>query len=330
MLVLPVVFGLAGIGYMLWSEMSANNYSGGVSLSAHAWLFVLMLLCCIAIKDYCGMYRMRVMAGQPLRLGQLFRIRMLYEFTNAATPSAAGGATLEMLFIHREGVKVSRATAMTVLSLFMDELMLVALFPILIFTIGYDTLFSLNGAFSASSASIFWIGYAVKLVWTSILFVGLFVKPQAIAYLIGWTVSVKPLRRWKFRALRTAVEIKYCSREFRQQPARFWTKMLASTAGVWCFKFLIANAAIMIFNSLTFADNLVVFARQYLIAIICMITPTPGGSGFAEVMFSSYLGPYIQQSMSIVVIASVWRLATYYYYLIAGVIILPRWIKKKQ
>lgn len=276
------------------------------------------------------MYRTRVMAGRHLKLGQLFRIRMLYEFTNAATPSAAGGSTLEMVFIHREGVKISRATAMTVLALLMDEVFMVVLFPVLVLAVGYGNLFAPGSVFSASLASFFLIGYGIKLVWTSLLFVGLFVKPQALVYVIGWIMSAKPLRRWKPRVLRTAVEIKHCSVEFRQQPLSFWLKVSLATLGIWGFKFLIANMAIMIFNPLGFADNVMVFSLQYLMAVVCMITPTPGGSGFAEVMFNTYLGPFIAQKMSVVVIASIWRLATYYYYLIAGVVILPKWISGKS
>jgi uncharacterized protein (TIRG00374 family) len=93
---------------------------------------------------------------------------------------------------------------------------------------------------------------------------------------------------------------------------------------------LIANAAIMIFNSLSLADNLMCFARQYVLGIVGMIIPTPGGSGFAEVMFDDFLVEYISQPMAAVVIASIWRLCTYYYYLVAGVIILPQWLGKSK
>jgi uncharacterized protein (TIRG00374 family) len=86
----------------------------------------------------------------------------------------------------------------------------------------------------------------------------------------------------------------------------------------------------MIFNSLSYADNLVCFARQYVLGIISMVVPTPGGSGFAELMFDDFLVEFIPQALSVVVIASIWRIFTYYYYLIAGVIILPQWFGKSK
>ena len=86
----------------------------------------------------------------------------------------------------------------------------------------------------------------------------------------------------------------------------------------------------MIFNPLSAAGNLMCFARQYILGIVCMIVPTPGGSGFAEVMFGDFLVEYIPQVMSTVVIISIWRILTYYYYLVAGVIILPQWLGKSN
>ena len=106
--------------------------------------------------------------------------------------------------------------------------------------------------------------------------------------------------------------------------------MFVSTAGIWVLRFLIANAAIMIFNPLSGADNLMCFARQYILNIIGIIVPTPGGSGFAEVMFNDFLAEYISQKVSTMVITPVWRISTYYYYLIAGVIILPQWLGKSK
>ena len=170
----------------------------------------------------------------------------------------------------------------------------------------------------------------MKFVWVTILFVGIFVKPSILVKIIGLVFSVKFLRKYRTRALRTAVELRQCAREIKGESFGYWLRVSASTIGIWGFRFLIANAAIMIFNSLSYADNIVCFARQYVLGIISMIVPTPGGSGFAELMFDDFLVEFIPQTLSVVVIASIWRVFTYYYYLIAGVIILPQWFGKSK
>lgn len=330
MVVWPILFGLIGVGYMLWREMRNGIPDEPLTLTRYWWVFGLLVLLCTLMKDFSGMYRLRVMSGAPLTFRQLFRIRMLYEFTSAVTPSAAGGSSLEVLFIHREGIKISRATSMTILALFMDEMLMILLFPALLLMIPYGDLFTSNGFFQYGYLWAFLIGYAMKFVWVTLLFIGLFCKPSVFINIIGLVFKFKYLQRFRFRALRTAVEMRQCAQEIKHECLGFWVRISLSTIGIWVFRFLIANMAIMIFNPLTGADNLMCFARQYILGIVTMIVPTPGGSGFAEVMFDDFLAEYITQLMSAVVIASIWRILTYYYYLIAGVIILPQWLGKSK
>ncbi len=315
---------------MFWREMRNGIPDEPLTLANHWWIFVILVVLFTLFKDFSGMYRLRVMSGMPLKFSQLFRIRMLYEFTSAVTPSAAGGSSLEVLFIHREGVKVSRATSMTVLALFMDEMLMIVLFPLLLLIIPYSELFTSEGYFQYGYLWAFIVGYAMKFVWVTILFIGLFCKSTIIVKVIGLIFKLKFLRKYKIRGLRTALEIRNCAREIQHESFGYWVRMTLSTAGIWVFRFLIANMAIMIFNPLTGSDNLMCFARQYILGIVTMIVPTPGGSGFAEVMFDNFLTEYISQKMSTMVITPIWRFCTYYYYLIAGVIILPRWLGKSK
>lgn len=330
MVVWPILFGLIGVGYMLWREMHDDIPQGPITLAENWWVFVLLVILFTLFKDFSGMYRMRVMSGLPLRFSQLFRVRMLYEFTSAVTPSAAGGSSLEVIFLHREGIKYSKATSMTVLALFLDEMLMIVLFPLLLLLIPYGELFTAEGYFQYGYLWAFIIGYVMKFVWVTLLFIGLFCKPSVFIKIVGLVCSLKFLRRYRYRALRTAVEIRQCAQEIKHEKIGYWVKMIVSTTGIWGFRFLIANMAIMIFNPLTGADNMMCFARQYILGIVTMIVPTPGGSGFAEVMFDGFLGEFITQKMSTVVITSIWRLCTYYYYLVAGVIILPQWLGKSK
>lgn len=330
MVIWPILFGLIGVGYMFWREMRDGIPDEPLTLANHWWVFVLLVILFTLLKDFSGMYRLRVMSGMPLKFRQLFRIRMLYEFTSAVTPSAAGGSSLEVLFIHREGVKVSRATSMTILALFLDEMLMIILFPLLLLVIPYHELFTSEGAFQYGYLWAFLIGYALKFIWVTILFIGLFCKSTIIVKIIGLIFKLKFLRKYKMRGLRTALEIRNCALEIQHEKIGYWLRMFVSTAGIWVLRFLIANAAIMIFNPLSGADNLMCFARQYILNIIGIIVPTPGGSGFAEVMFNDFLAEYISQKVSTMVITPVWRISTYYYYLIAGVIILPQWLGKSK
>lgn len=58
-----------------------------------------------------------------------------------------------------------------------------------------------------------------------------------------------------------------------------------------------------------------------------LVMPTPGGSGFAEAVFSEYMAEFIPVGF-VVVMALMWRIVTYYPYLFIGAIVVPRWVKK--
>jgi len=64
--------------------------------------------------------------------------------------------------------------------------------------------------------------------------------------------------------------------------------------------------------------------------IMMLVSPTPGGSGFSEFVFSEYLSDFMPQVAGIaIIIAFVWRLITYYPYFIIGAFVVPRWIQDK-
>ena len=75
-------------------------------------------------------------------------------------------------------------------------------------------------------------------------------------------------------------------------------------------------------------ENFIVFARQVVMGIIILFSPTPGGSGLAEFMFSDFLGEFIPKGLS-ASLGLLWRLVSYYPYLFIGAIILPRWIRSR-
>jgi uncharacterized protein (TIRG00374 family) len=73
-------------------------------------------------------------------------------------------------------------------------------------------------------------------------------------------------------------------------------------------------------------DQLLIYARQLVMWVILLISPTPGGSGVAEYMLPKFIGEYMGDFGN--EIALMWRLISYYAYLIIGSIVLPLWLKR--
>ncbi len=334
-IVLPIVFGLIGVIWMFVSEFKSfgevwlPDYINGFSV-----LFLFCAILMVVIKDGAGMWRLWFLTDKRIGFKGLFRVRMLYEFTSAVTPSAAGGSTLEMLFINKEGVHFGESTAISIISLFCDELFFVIAFPIMLIFIPIHELFAISGGV-ATVLSLFLIGYVLKAIWVIILFVGIFIKPEALAWIIKQIFRIKFLRKWQYGAMRTAVEIRTCSRNIKHKSISFWVTTLSLSVIIWLARFCIVNFLIMAFSTgegaefLSFHDNLVVVCRQVITMVVMMIAPTPGGSGFIEVLFENYLGEFLPATgIVLVLITAIWRLLTYYYYLVIGAIIAPKWVAK--
>jgi hypothetical protein len=73
-------------------------------------------------------------------------------------------------------------------------------------------------------------------------------------------------------------------------------------------------------------DQILIYARQLVMWVILLISPTPGGSGIAEYLLPKFIGEYMNGFGD--EIAFVWRLISYYSYLIIGALVLPIWLRR--
>lgn len=105
-------------------------------------------------------------------------------------------------------------------------------------------------------------------------------------------------------------------------------KITAVTAIAWMSRFGVAVAVLSAFapqGSLFQA-----WMMQWILWMVSMISPTPGGSGLAELMFGWYYRDYFSDASMVVIAVMIWRLLSYYSYLIIGTILLPGVFKKKH
>jgi uncharacterized protein (TIRG00374 family) len=254
---------------------------------------------------------------------------MLWEFTSAVTPSAVGGTGLAIIFVNKEGLSIGKGSAVVMATSFLDELYFIIMFPILFLVVGFTDLFAIEGDINFAR-EFMWIavtGYSIKLLYVVILTYGLFQNPKGLKWLIMRLFRLRILRKWFKSAYKATDEIVSNSIELRKKSVSFWAKSFSATFFSWTSRYLVVNALLLAFFSVN--DHILVFARQLVMWIMMLISPTPGGSGFSEFVFSNYLGDFLPAAGIAVVMAVLWRLYTYYPYLFIGAIILPKWIKEK-
>ena len=332
-IIYPIIIGFGVIGYMVYAEFNPKAFSAiNFTTSTIFWLIVAALL--MAGRDLGYMIRIRLLSDNHLSWRQAFRIIMLWEFTSAVTPSAVGGTSVALLFVHKEGISIGKSSAIVMATSFLDEIYFIVFAPIIFLIFGKSELFNIQGSAGLiqSLYTIALVGYFIKLAYTILLTYGLFYNPKGLKWLIVNIFSIRYLRKWRYSMTLIAGEIMMSSKNLRSRPASFWIKTFGATCFSWTSRYLVVNALLLAFFAMH--DQLLIFSRQMVMWIMMLVTPTPGGSGFAEYLFTVFLGDLIpvasdlQKGLSIA-FAFIWRLISYYPYLIIGALILPRWLKHK-
>lgn len=327
-IIYPILIGLGVVGYMIYQDFDSDALASlAFTARSFVWLFIAILF--MFGRDLGYVIRLKVLSGGRLSWMESLRIIMLWEFTSAITPSAIGGTSFAIIYVHKGGMSVGRSSAVVLLTSFLDELYFVVVFPILYLLIGKE-LFSITGISQSvqnSILSFFLIGYALKFAYTIFISYGLFVRPRGLKWIIVKLFSIRWLRKWRDAAVRTGDDIITSSVELRKSNFSFWFKVVAATFLSWSSRYLVVNAIIMAFFATS--DHFLLFARQFVMWVMMLVMPTPGGSGFSEYFFKEYLGEFFPVAGVAIIIALIWRLITYYPYLIIGVIVFPRWLRAK-
>jgi uncharacterized protein (TIRG00374 family) len=325
---LPVFIGLLAIAYMFYKEFDPSAFDEiEFSWISVFWFFIALI--CIIGRDLGYIVRIRVLSEYQLSWRQAFRVIMLWEFTSAVTPSSIGGTSVALMYIHKEGISIGKSSAMVMMTSLLDEAYFVIMFPILVLIIGSAELFDIKDS-PGWEEGIFWlavIGYIIKFAWVIALIYGMFVNPKGLGKLIFLIFKLPFLKRWKRGAVRALRDIELSSIELKSKKKSFWINAFLTTFISWTSRYWIVNCLFLAFFAVH--DHFLIFARQLVMWVAMLISPTPGGSGVAEIMFSKYLGEYISFAGFAVALALLWRLITYYPYLVIGAFMVPKWVSDK-
>ncbi len=329
----PILIGFSVVIYLLLKDFDSEAFSllefSWITLIGITLAFLMMVL-----RDFGYIARLRILTDNKFSWRASFRIIMLWEFTSAVTPSAIGGTSFAILYLNKEGLPLGKSSAVVMATSFLDELYFIIMLPLILLFLDWQQLFLLNSEniSTLSSSLIFLVlgAYLIKLIYLIILTYGLFKNPRGLKWLLLWIFKLPILRRWKQGANQTGTDIIQSSKDLKNKNYKFWLKAFLATFCSWTARYWVVNSILIAFwmSHYTSVDHIMIFARQLLMWIMMLISPTPGGSGFSEWVFSQYLGDFIPEAGLTVALALIWRLISYYPYLFIGMYMLPRWIKK--
>lgn len=326
---LPVSIGIAVIAYLFHDEFSLSAWRN-IHFGWHTVLGLALACVFVAGRDFGLTWRFHTIAEPDLKWSRALRVDLMCAFTSAITPSAVGGSALAIFYLNREGVSVGRATTLTLTTLFLDEMFFVVFCPIIVLLVPFGELFGdvADSAFLQGVQIVFWLVYAGIVVWTAILFTGIILKPHAVQTAMVKLFSLKYLRRWLPAIEGMTDNMVHTSSWVKSCPLRWWLNVFFATMLSWFSRYFIVNAIFWAF--VPEASMLLVFSRQFVVWVLLMVSPTPGGSGVSEWIFTEYYGDMLSNGELAVVMALIWRLITYYIYLIIGVCLVPSYFNLKR
>lgn len=330
---LAIVICLLTTGFIYWQEFDSSE--GSIldiswTLDTIGLLFLGLMM--MGVRDLAYIIRIRILTDNKLSWKQAFNTIMLWEFASALSPGVVGGSAVALFILEREKIPIGRSTAIVIITLIFDNLFYLLFIPLILFSISFQSLFPTDLAWLADGGlSVFWIAYGIIFLLTLVFILSVFYSPRLIQAIVNLLYKLPFLRKRKQKAQAFGRDIIIASKEFRSYSWTYWLSVFGSTVFSWIARFLVLNFVLYAFISLGLMDHLIILARQLLMWLAMLVTPTPGGSGMAEYVFSELFVDYTAKTVVTgATLAILWRTLSYYPYLLIGSILLPRWLRNKS
>lgn len=337
----PLLIGTIASGAVVWfgAHHEVTDPTSGATatswelLQQFQWtrrstLALLGVIACVLIRDLGYIIRLRVLSFQSFSWRQATENILLWELSSALTPSVVGGSAVAVVILKRDGMRWGKSLATVFATALMDEAFYLFAVPIVfvLATVGGQSIFP-EGLESVAWVSLFGVAYAFIATLTTIILLGLVIRPQGTYSVIQWARTTWLFRRWSNRMDAWSSDLLEASRNIRSASWRYWMQGFAATCSSWTARFATLNMVLLIFYPSL--DHVAVMARQLILWLVLSISPTPGSTGAAELGLPAFLHDLTGLAY-IAAVVLIWRTFTYFIYLVAGAFVLPGWLVRTQ
>jgi uncharacterized protein (TIRG00374 family) len=320
---LPLLLGTGVVIYFLSTDQDLR--AGQLHLVRLGnWPYILAAIGAVVLRDLIYIYRIRILTHNKLSWLSCLYVIILWEFSSAVTPSAVGGTLIAVFLLLKEGVSLGRSLAYVMVTAILDNLFFILMAPLGYYH-AYNYLSTSMASLEKGIHAAFWISYLLITLYTIMMAFALFVKPAFFKWALVKLTHIRFLSRWKEWATKQGDDIMMASQALQGEKWIYWVQIGVVTMLVWTARYGILNLLIAAYVPVSWLDHLMIFGKHIIMWVTMLISPTPGSSGTAEFFFKQLYGELLGQYT--LIMAIVWRMITYYLYLIAGVIVLPRWLK---
>ena len=326
-LILPVVIGLGVVAFLFYRSYKPGELAPLLNAD---WGWLLVALLVLAARDLGYIYRIRHIAEGGLTYRQALDVIMIWEFASCVLPSGQGGTAAAPFILEKEGIPLGKGLAYIMVTALLDNLYYVLMVPLVVLIAGAGLYphEALQTGFVATLRVAFGVSYVFVTLYAGLMLYAIFVNPRSVRRLLVRLFSLPILRRWQRKAYRHGQEMVRASVQLRGNGPRYWWHAAMSTAFVWTARYAIIGCLIAAFVPMSTGTFLFIFARNITYKVILLIAITPGGAGIAEGAFPIFFGSFIGTATMTSFMVLLYRVVTYYLYLVLGMVFLPRWVAR--
>lgn len=330
-IILPILLGIGVVAYLLWRQYDPEDFAK-INWTNHTTFWVSISFLFLVIRHIAYATRLRILSDKAFSWKKCIELIFIWEFSSAVSPTSVGGSAVALFVLAQEKLSTAKTTTIVLYSAILDTIFFLSTLPVLFLIFGPEIIRpGIEGVNDIDGWGYTFLGaYVLMFVYGSLFFYGMFVNPIPMKKLIVGFTMIGFLRKYRHQAVELGNDIVAASKEMKFRNWKFHLGGFLSTATAWSCRFLLLNCLVIAFvdtTPLDFSHQIRLYARLETMFVIMAFSPTPGGAGFAELVFFGFIKDYVPFQGIALIIASIWRLFTYYAYLLIGTIIIPNWIR---
>ena len=331
-IILPVLIGIGVVFYLLWRDFDVQEFHE-IRWTSHTFLWLIIALGILTFRHFSYMARLYILTEGEFSWRKCFELIFIWEFSSAVTPTSVGGSAVALLVLSQEKLSTAKTATIIIYTVILDSIFFLIGIPIFYLIFGNSIIPPDEAQFfgNLGATVLLAITYVGIFVYTLLFIWGVFINPKGIKVFLLFFCKLPFLKRYQSKAEQLGNDIMLTSEEVKSKNWKYHIGAFLATSGAWTGKFLLIIAIIIALVPSFQADFLLLilfFAKLKTMFVLILLFPSPGGAGFAELAFKAFMHGYIPAT-SALVIALVWRLMSYYSYLIAGAIIIPNWLRNR-
>ncbi len=326
-----MMLGLGVVLYLLYTQVDLDTISN-ITWGKKEFGWLMLGVLSYVARHLFYAWRLRTVSSNFFSWLKSIELIFIWEFASSISPMSIGGSAVALFLLAQERLSGAKTISIVIYTAVLDGIFfivsligLIAFFGPIIVRPGMHSMQDNNGY-----GTTFYILLVIMTLYSTIFFYGIFINPRHFKRFLIYLSTTKILKRFKKNLYKNAIEIESTSATLLHEPWHFHLKAFIGTAGAWIMRFLAINFFILALAPDAFStlyEHLLVYSRGEVMYVITSFSPTPGASGVAEYLFAGFYSDYVQKDIA-VIIAMIWRLVSYYLYLIAGILIIPNWIRK--